>query len=228
MSFSEQLLEHAWNLLTSPVGGQAQEDIRLRRAISAAYYALFHHLTHAAAALLAPNVDRQTNFRVQRWFEHAELKRVCAKFLQAKLDQPLRSLLGESASEDMQIVAQSFIQLQAERHNADYDLGYRLEEEDAIQLLSTATEAFASWDRIATSAEANIFILSLLLPLLLLIPRFLSEGRRSLARLPTACALESRVRTVVGQSLSSVPYLSHRCSKENLQEGLCQNLRHLL
>ena len=44
-------------------------------------------------------------------------------------------------------------------------------------------------------------------------PRFLSEGRRSLARLSTACALESRARTVIRQSLSSVPYLSYLGSK---------------
>jgi len=134
-----------------------------RRAVSAAYYALFHHITDGAAALIAPNVPSEVNHRIQRWFEHAEMKKVCGRFTQAKLDQPLRDLIGDTASFDLQNVASSFIKLQETRHDADYDLSYSLTTKEARQLVLFAVDAMASWDKIANTAEANIFILSLLM-----------------------------------------------------------------
>jgi hypothetical protein len=134
-----------------------------RRAVSAAYYALFHHLNSSAAGLIAPNVQPETNHRIQRWFEHAEMKRVCGRFLATKLDKPLLDLIGEAASADLRNVAQTFITLQEARHNADYNLGYSLGSDEAQQLILLALVAMDSWDRITTTAEANIFILSLLM-----------------------------------------------------------------
>lgn len=91
------------------------------------------------------------------------MKRVCGRFLSPKLDQPLRDLIGNTASADMQTVAQSFINLQDARHRADYDLGYSFSWIEARGLVVLAGNAIKAWERIASSAEANIFILSLLL-----------------------------------------------------------------
>jgi hypothetical protein len=133
------------------------------RAVSAAYYALFRHINSSAAGLIAPNVPAETNYRIQRWFEHAEMKKVCGRFLQASLDQPLLNLIGNTASSEMQNVASSFNKLQEARHRADYDLSYMLSSEEARELVFIAASAMQSWDVIANSAEANIFILSLLM-----------------------------------------------------------------
>ena len=135
----------------------------LRRSVSTAYYALFHRINHDAVAMLAPNVSPETNHRIQRWFDHAEMKRVCGRFLPTKLDQPLRGLIGDAASADLQEVARSLILLQEARHSADYDLSYAISWNDAFKLLDQATNAIDAWERIAASAEANIFILSLLM-----------------------------------------------------------------
>jgi hypothetical protein len=113
--------------------------------------------------LIAPNVPIETNHRIQRWFEHAEMKKVCGRFLPAKLDQPLLGLIGPTTSPELQHVASSFIKLQDARHSADYDLSYVLDRDEALQFVLQATDAITSWDRIADSAEANIFILSLLM-----------------------------------------------------------------
>jgi len=91
------------------------------------------------------------------------MKKVCGRFLSAKLDKPLLDLIGDTASSDLRNVAQSFITLQEARHSADYDLGYNLTSAEARQLVLLAVGAMASWDHIRNSAEANIFILSLLL-----------------------------------------------------------------
>ncbi len=91
------------------------------------------------------------------------MKKVCGRFLQASLDQPLLNLIGNTASSEMQNVASSFNKLQEARHRADYDLSYMLSSEEARELVFIAASAMQSWDVIANSAEANIFILSLLM-----------------------------------------------------------------
>jgi len=163
LSFSEDLILHAISLLPDIEHQEYRNDVSLRRAVSASYYALFHNINSKAVELIAPNVPAETNYRIQRWFEHAEMKRICGRFLPAKLDQPLRDLIGETASVDLQNVARSFIQLQDARHRADYDLSYDLTWEQARQYIELSVGAIGAWERISSSAEANIFILSLLL-----------------------------------------------------------------
>jgi hypothetical protein len=91
------------------------------------------------------------------------MKKVCNRFLPAKLDQPLLDLIGDTASPDLRNVVRSFIELQQARHSADYDLSSNFTWIEARQFILLATGAMESWDRISNSAEANIFILSLLL-----------------------------------------------------------------
>jgi hypothetical protein len=160
LSLSIDLLAHAARLLGND---EEVNDVNLRRAVSASYYAIFHQVNGDAVSLIAPNVPTETNHRIQRWFEHAEMKKVCGRFLPAKLDQPLRDLIGESASADLQNVSRSFIQLQDARHSADYDLSYNLTLKQSRQYVELAMSALQAWKRLAGSAEANIFILSLLL-----------------------------------------------------------------
>ena len=162
MTLSFGLLEHADSLLKNVEDG-VETDVCLRRAVSASYYALFHTFNGDAAALVAPQVDLKTNRRIQRWFEHAEMKRTCDRFPGEKLGQPLLGLIGPQASTELKTVCRSFIELQEARHSADYDLNYDLDRDKASEYVQTAMIAFTAWQRIANSAEANIFILSLLL-----------------------------------------------------------------
>ncbi len=162
MSFSDQLLLLSFDLLSRD-SGLAESDVTRRRAVSTAYYALFHRITGDAVHLIAPNVPDVTNHRIQRWFDHAEIKKVCSRFLPNALEKPLRELIGPTASLDMQNVASTFVRLQDARHGADYDLSYVLSHTEAWRLVLDASAATASWERIKDSAEANIFILSLLM-----------------------------------------------------------------
>ncbi len=149
--------------LLPDIKDEQPDDINLRQAVSASYYALFHRINGDAAQLIAPNVPAKTNYRIQRWFDHAEMKKICGRFLPTRLDQPLLDLIGESSSEDLQTVARSFIQLQEARHSADYDLNYSLTWNEARRLIELAVHAIGAWARIQDSAEVNIFVLSLLL-----------------------------------------------------------------
>jgi hypothetical protein len=91
------------------------------------------------------------------------MKKICGRFMASKFDQPLLDLVGPSASSDLQTVARNFVLLQEARHDADYDLSYPVTRPEATKYLRLALEAIEAWDRIRGSAEANIFILSLLM-----------------------------------------------------------------
>ena len=71
--------------------------------------------------------------------------------------------MGAVPPSDLQTVASIFIQLQDARHSADYDLGFQLSHRDAMIYVIRCRQAIEAWDRIKQSAEANIFILSLLM-----------------------------------------------------------------
>jgi len=160
------MIVHAFQLLAMEHRGPKAEEMRhicARRAVSAAYYALFHHLNASAASLIAPNVSHEINHRIQRWFDHLKMKEICGRFIKPKLDQPLLDLIGQTAPPELRTVASNFIVLQEARHSADYDLSYNLTSGDARLLVESAVLAMASWDKAATTAEANIFILSLLM-----------------------------------------------------------------
>ncbi len=162
LKYSEDLIRHAIRLLGNTAKSESG-TADLRRAVSAAYYGLFHHLSEAAVQQIAPQVSLETANRIHRWLDHQEIKRICIEFAKIHLNHPLRDLLGDSSSVAMQTVAVAFIQLQEARHSADYDMGYQLNWEDARQLIAVAAKAITAWDRLAPSAESNIFVLSLFL-----------------------------------------------------------------
>jgi len=165
VSFAWELIQHAIRLPGNrpAITVRSEQNVDLRRAVSAAYYALFHHLSAAAVLQIAPQVSPRTANRIHRWLDHAEMKKVCREFAAAHLNAPLRELLGPTASADMQIVASNFIKLQEARHSADYDPGYQLGWEEARELIESAVFAYGAWERITPSAESNIFVLSLFL-----------------------------------------------------------------
>ena len=55
------------------------------------------------------------------------------------------------------------MQLQQERHDADYNTAARFSRSDALNEVSRAREAFAAWNRVRSSPEATAFLLHLLL-----------------------------------------------------------------
>ena len=88
-------------------------DADLRRAVSAAYYALFHALAACCADTLigsSPRTRSQQAWRqTYRALDHGPAKERCAR----------REI--EQFPQDIQDFAASFVKLQGRRHTADYD-----------------------------------------------------------------------------------------------------------
>jgi hypothetical protein len=160
-SFPKDLLEQAESLANREPKRPKQAS--LRRAVSTAYYAVFHLLAAEGSEMLAPNVDKSTLHLIQRWFDHGEMKKTCGKFSVSPLTTPLKELLGETASADLHRVVRTFIVLQEARHSADYDMSWNLTRAQTLLFVQQARDANEAWLRIRKDAEANIFILAIFL-----------------------------------------------------------------
>ncbi len=96
--------------------------IWLRRAVSSAYYALYHELCRAAAAHLLPNAPPADRFRLARSFTHQALRDTCEWIAgRGKLPQHAGTLIAPPRHTAIEDVAAAFLDLQEARHAADYD-----------------------------------------------------------------------------------------------------------
>lgn len=93
----------------------------LRRGVSDAYYALFHGLTASIAAQTLRNVPSTAVRAFRRNLGHSALRERCARIASGK-KLPSPKLLASTAAADAnaRLVAQAFVDLQEERHLADY------------------------------------------------------------------------------------------------------------
>ena len=126
----------------------------LRRAVSTAYYALFHLLVDEAVGKWA--IERQRS-ALARTFDHARMKRVCE-------DVVKNAKSGANVPTDLSRVANNFILLQQHRHVAYYDNSKNWSHDDAIDVLDLATDAFSAWRTVCTQDAAQDYLLQLFLP----------------------------------------------------------------
>jgi hypothetical protein len=146
----------------------------LRRAISTAYYALFHLLIRSAVEVhlgFGPTgTHREIAETAVRWFTHTRMAEVCGQFAGPTVQSKLRKALpggpaGASAtavSAELQRVARAFRDLQEARHDADYDPSKRFSRQDALNHVDVAEHAFADWEVALADPFRPVFLLLLL------------------------------------------------------------------
>jgi hypothetical protein len=81
LALHHDLLEQAEHLVARE--RKKPKQASLRRAVSAAYYALFHLLVNDGARLLSPTQPPGLSRRVQRAFNHSDMRTVCKGFVEA-------------------------------------------------------------------------------------------------------------------------------------------------
>ena len=159
MSLHDDLLEQAEHLigLDRPRPKQAS----LRRAISVAYYALFHLLVREATEALVS--DPRLRRLVPRAFDHSEMKQACRPFAAGTLPDHLRAVTTVPVPDDLKSVAEAFIHLQQARHDADYNVAGTFNRPGARDDARRARDAFEAWDRVRGQQIATVFLVNLLL-----------------------------------------------------------------
>lgn len=131
------------------------KQANLRRAVSSAYYALFHLLTSEAAALYA--VEFQLAARINRTLNHGEMKKASAMVANDTLPRSVLPPSGAyTAPAGLKTVANAFVSLHEARHQADYDLSRTLRRTEALVFVDTASQAFEAWEQIRRTDAARV------------------------------------------------------------------------
>ena len=100
---------------------------------------------------------------------HGKMKAVCEEFSKtaprSKLLKPFWASLHIASNLEVQTIADNFIDLQEDRHAADYDLSRKFSRQDASIAAGQADEAIKAWSKLKTKHEelALLFALSLML-----------------------------------------------------------------
>lgn len=153
MSLAEELLILASRIANPDDSTPSQAN--LRRAVSTAYYALFHLLI-SEATLNWGRVELRAE--LGRVFDHGKMKNAAVQKRSA-----LESLKKScQLSANLYRVADTFINLQQMRNRADYDTGKVWDQTDALKSITEVEAAFESWKAIRDESEAQAFLVSML------------------------------------------------------------------
>ncbi len=172
MALHHDLLEQAEHLAKREPKKPKQAS--LRRAVSAAYYAVFHLLAADGAKRLSPVNPPGLQALIQRTFNHGDMRAVCKAFAEGHKStiqrkppgQPppaTRNLITLPLAPSLFAVVQAFVDLQEARHDADYNLIKQLNRLDVLNHVNTARQAFADWATIRNTPNATVFVVALLL-----------------------------------------------------------------
>ena len=134
-------------LLADGGGNPSQES--LRRAISGAYYALFHALCYAFADLVVGETpeDRASEewYQAYRSLDHGHLARQC------------RHADVNRYSPSLRFFAATFDALQTSRHQADYSPRDNYNQDEALAIIDRAEAAIADFAA-ASEGERGRFV----------------------------------------------------------------------
>lgn len=126
----------------------------LRRAVSTAYYAVFHMLIASAVANWKSARQRPA---LARAFEHKRMHQACRNIKKRQFQK-----VNPSTVQHLKLVADAFMQLQQHRHTADYDNSKRWTRTEVLTHIEMTRAAFDSWDIICREVVAEDFLLQLL------------------------------------------------------------------
>ena len=160
MSFADDLLTQAEHLANWE--GNEPTQAALRRAVSTAYYALFHLLISDGVAYCG---DKQLAATLARIFEHGSMKsasdtkvaEINGLFDPKPPGEPLRTVAYHIHN-----VAETFGQAQNNRLDADYNLSREWQSDQVLLLIEGVEPAFASWDIVRTEQAAKDYLFSML------------------------------------------------------------------
>jgi uncharacterized protein (UPF0332 family) len=163
MSLAEELLAQSRFLASLDPHRPLQAN--LRRAVSSAYYAVFHLFSSEVSAQIVSSGPTGLRERTQRALSHNSMYKAAESFSQSGIrprNLPSDINLADPVSADLVSIAKGFKLLQDERHTADYDVGQSFERLKVLALVETAEEIYTRWNNEKNSANARVFLASLM------------------------------------------------------------------
>jgi hypothetical protein len=160
MAFPDDLLELAQELAN--LHPESPHQASLRRAVSTAYYALFHLLISETTANWARPELRAI---LGRCFDHGPMK-TASEIKVSQINTAFKNNPPESTEETVALhlrtVANAFIQAQQRRNDADYNMAKEWTPVEVETQIASVNEAFKTWNIIRDEAVAQAYLVSLL------------------------------------------------------------------
>jgi hypothetical protein len=159
----EHFFEQAEKLIAPQAGRPRQVDVR--RAVSAAYYAIFHAIITAATDQFVgvTNRDELRYGLVSRSVDHGWLRKLCEEVQKTTLSNKFRRYAPAGFGANIVAFAAAAEELQEKRHSADYDVMIRINRSDAALAIDTARAALGRFNG-AGELERLAFLSLLLFP----------------------------------------------------------------
>jgi hypothetical protein len=145
---ADDLLEDARHLAAR--GDAEKRPSCMRRAVSTAYYAVFHLLV---ADFVEHWEFEDQRARLARMFDHKKMRDAAFSPQDEKNPTPIEAALVD--------VKTAFRQLQVDRHRADYDLAWNIVPTDVADAITLAEDTFAKWRSIRNEDIARHHLLSM-------------------------------------------------------------------
>jgi uncharacterized protein (UPF0332 family) len=156
----DDLLRQAERL--AKLDAKRPRQANLRRAVSSAYYALFHFLVDESCRIMMGTQHEQASYRhvLARAFTHATMKQACKSFAGGTLKAGAvhglpKTFLIASATKQL---AEAFVDLQEKRHTADYDLTTRFKRSDVLFRIELAQDVIKDFKALSSSNERRFFL----------------------------------------------------------------------
>jgi uncharacterized protein (UPF0332 family) len=161
----EHLLEQSERLIQRGVAG-APRQVDLRRAVSSAYYSVFHATMTAAADNLMGRTRRSSAqyALAYRSIDHKSLRDICEEIRRPTLRDRYKPYEPAGGfGNDIRAFAQYLLGLQQKRHAADYDPAIRFASSEARASVSAARGALIHLQN-ASDMQRTAFLSLLVFP----------------------------------------------------------------
>ena len=138
----------------------------LRRALSGAYYALFHFLIDQSSRFFVGGVRRRREFRriLVRAYGHGEMAAAARAFRGGSFPSlVIRTLGAVTVPVELRDLAQLFLDVQEQRHLADYDLAVSFLRADVIAIVDQVEKCIEAWTSLRIDPAAEFFLIYLLI-----------------------------------------------------------------
>jgi uncharacterized protein (UPF0332 family) len=160
MAYADDLLQLARDI-TGLHPNEAHQP-SLRRALSTAYYALFHLLVSDAIASCS---DPKLRASLSRMFDHGPMRQASDNKM-AKLNEFFKQRPTKGPEYDLKehlySVAETFSEAHYNRHEADYNLIREWQLTEVSLLIERVADAFSRWNIIRGDDAARDYLISML------------------------------------------------------------------
>lgn len=140
-------------------------EAALRRALSGAYYGLFHSLTSEGAQRVAVG-DADLAAQIARAYSHSNMRRVCEAYARSRgksLPQPIANFSSTPVSDRLIQIAEAFVECHDARVAADYDLRSSISRDEALAVVLAAYDVPYLIGELRSDPDFNVFLTALLL-----------------------------------------------------------------